>query len=88
MATCEIPGPGNDLYSVGADGDFKNYLGNISGYGNHQGAPDIAIALGTGQSYDMAGGWGLTVTSAGVKIRWDTTGHGMQLAPDGSITHF
>ncbi len=88
MATCEIPGPGNDLYSVGADGDFKNYLGNISGYGNHQGAPDTAIALGTGQSYDMAGGWGLTVTSAGVKIRWDTTGHGMQLAPDGSITHF
>jgi hypothetical protein len=34
----------------------------------------------------VANGWGLSFTDAGLKIRWNYTGYGMALHPDGTVS--
>jgi hypothetical protein len=86
LATCELPSMGQDLASVGAGGDLKWGTGNIDGVGTDWNASGIHLVVG--QSYDLAGGWGLTFTSAGLNIGWDDTGHGILLHPDGTVQSF
>lgn len=86
LATCEIPSTGQDLASVGAGGDFKWSTGNIGGVGTDWSATDTRLV--SGQSYDLAGGWACTPTDAGVKIRWDNTGHGITVSPSGNVQPF
>jgi hypothetical protein len=42
--------------------------------------------LVSGQTYDLANGWGLSFTDTGLKIRWDYTGYSIVLHPDGTVT--
>jgi hypothetical protein len=85
QAVCEIPKADNDDASLNAlTGALKWSTGNIGGMGDDWSETDIHVV--SGQSYDVANGWGLTVTDAGLKIRWDFTGHSMVLHPDGTVT--
>ena len=85
LATCELPSLGQDLAQVGAAGDFKWNTGNIGGVGVGWDKTDTHLA--TGQTYHFDG-WTLTPTSAGLKIRWDVTGHGMSVSPSGNVQSF
>jgi hypothetical protein len=84
-AVCETPKAGGDDASLNAlTGVIKTSDGNIGGMGDDWSKTDIHLV--SGQSYDVANGWGLTVTSGGLKIRWDFTGYSMVLHPDGTVT--